>query len=165
MAVDIKKNINFFALILLSCLFPLLSASPGWTQTCAEAEIRANLLKLKDFYDPSGRKIAQCGKDAIQPLISIVQNKQDNTTKVRGNAVWALTRIYDDSPEVINVLLGVIEDKQDDKWVREAAIRNWNNIFILNQNEERPPEMVKALLAVLNDKQDDTVVRRYCWRK
>ncbi|ERT04866.1 AAA domain family protein [Lyngbya aestuarii BL J] len=164
--MDIKKNINFFALILLGCLFPLLSASPGWTQTCTETEIRANLLKLKDFYDPSGRKIAQCGKDAIQPLISIIQNKQGNTTaqrftatEVRGNAVWALTRIYDDSPEVINVLLGVIEDKQDDKWVREAAIRNWNNIFILNQNEERPPEMVKALLAVFKDKQDDSSVR------
>jgi len=160
MAMDIKKNINFFALILLGCLFPLLYVTPGWTQTCTETEIRANLEKLKNFNsDPSYWNIAQCGKDAIQPLISIIQNKQDNTTKVRGNAVWALSRIYDGSPEVINVLLGVIGDKQDDKYVREAAISNWNSLFILNQIDERPPEMVKALLQVLNDKQDDAVVR------
>ncbi|ERT04867.1 AAA domain family protein [Lyngbya aestuarii BL J] len=147
---------NFFALILLSCLFPLLSVSPGWTQTCTETEIRANLLKLKGLppkpSHPSNQNILQCEKDAIQPLISIVQNKQDDS-EVRRNAAWALGQIGEGSPEVVQDLLAVLNDKQDDAKVRSSAA------YTLRKIGEGSPEVVQALLAVLNDKQDDSSVR------
>ncbi|MEB3281385.1 MAG: hypothetical protein VKK42_20920 [Lyngbya sp.] len=94
MTAGIQKNINL-ALILLGCSLPLLAASPGYAQTCTEAEIKANIAKFKDVdspYDPLLQNVIRCQKDAIQLLIATVQNKQDDA-KVRRYVAEALEGI------------------------------------------------------------------------
>ncbi|WP_413162711.1 HEAT repeat domain-containing protein [Capilliphycus salinus ALCB114379] len=113
-------------------------------------------MKLKglppDPSHPSNQNILQCEKDAIQPLISIVQNKQDDS-EVRRNAATALGQIGEGSPEVVQALLAVLNDKQDNSEVRGNAA------YALGQIGEGSPEVVQALLEVFKDKQDDWEVR------
>ena len=156
MAVGIQKKINL-ALIVLGCSLPLFSASPGWTQTCTEAEIRANIAKFKDIIDspdenPSYQNVIRCREDAIPPLIATVQNKQENP-EVRSYAAWALGEIGEGTAEDIKALMSIVKDKQDNPEVRSSAA------YALSSIGEGTAEDVKALVGVVKDKQDNSGVR------
>ena len=133
----------------------MLSASPGWTQTCTEAEIKANIAKFKDIDntdEPPYQNVIRCQQDAIQSLIATVQNKQNNA-ELRRRAAYALGDIGQGTFEDVKVLVRVVGDQQDDTDVRRIVAE------VIGEIEKGTLEDVQILLGVVKDKQDNERVR------